>query len=135
MKPLLVGEANPYGGDPFYALYPDPPGCAGHRLCRLVMGLSAQEYLELFDRVNLCRRAWSTKEARVATACAIGRDRVVLLGAKVCKAFDVAYLPCTVAGRFVVLPHPSGLCRFWGRPGAFTTARECLRGAGVLPLP
>ncbi len=32
----------------------------------------------------------------------------------------------------VVLPHPSGLNRFWNRPGAFEGARELLREAGAL---
>ena len=33
MKPLLVGEANPYyRGDDRYALYPYPERASGHRL-------------------------------------------------------------------------------------------------------
>jgi hypothetical protein len=39
---LLLGEANPYGGDPRYALYPEPEGSSGWRLCHMVMGLGAR---------------------------------------------------------------------------------------------
>lgn len=68
MKPLLVGEANPYGSDPAFALYPSPPGCSGDRLCRLVMGLDPDDYLERFERANLCPRRWSLAEARTRAA-------------------------------------------------------------------
>ena len=32
-KVVLVGEQNPYGPDPEFALYPAPEGSSGHRLC------------------------------------------------------------------------------------------------------
>jgi len=148
-RPLLVGEANPYGGDPEFALYPSPPGCSGDRLCRLVMGLDPDDYLERFDWVNLCPSRWSTRAAR-GRADEIAAERaggvVVLLGAKVAGAFGHAppHKPFAVLDgayrdqegaprlRFVVLPHPSGLSRAWGVPGAYERARSVLRGAGVL---
>lgn len=63
-RPLLVGEANPYGSDERYALYPDPPNSAGGRLCFKVLGLTVKDYIRGFDRVNLCVRKWSNEEAR-----------------------------------------------------------------------
>lgn len=39
-KPILVGETNPYGGNPDYALYPDPPGSGGERLYAGVVGVA-----------------------------------------------------------------------------------------------
>lgn len=147
MKPLLVGEANPYGGDPEFALYPDPPGCAGHRLCHKVMGLDAEEYLERFERVNLCPTKWSLREAReraIELAGPRAASTVVLLGARVARAFQYPFDPFAVhtsywsgtvfngIGRVVVLPHPSGLSRAWNAPGAYERAREALREAGVL---
>ena len=147
MKPLLVGEANPYGGDPTFALYPSPPGCSGDRLCRLVMGLDPDDYLERFDRVNLCPSAWRVRVARENVSRILlengewgGRRRVVLLGAKVTRAFSLAFEPFThrlveTIGRsthYVVLPHPSGLSRAWYEPGAFERARAVLREAGAL---
>lgn len=148
MRPLLVGEANPYGGDPYYALYPDPPNCAGDRLCRKVMGLDPDDYLERFDRVNLCPRRWSAREARErADAMRIERKggTLVLLGARVTRAFGMFFAPFLVERRgpvwpadgastaYVVLPHPSGLSRAWNAPGAYDRARAVLREVGVLP--
>jgi len=146
MKPLLVGEANPYGGDPDYALYPHPRGCAGHRLCERVMGLTDREYLDRFDRVNLCPTEWSMKVARSEAERIVRRQDVcdfitVLLGARVCAAFMVPFEPfqsrvmeiVDVRRRWVVLPHPSGLSRAWNAPGAYDRARAVLREAGVLP--
>lgn len=143
MKPLLVGEANPYGSAPEFALYPSPPGCSGDRLCRLVMGLEPDDYLERFDRANLCPREWDIHVARSRAADLLQGARdlggpVVLLGAKVTRACDLPFDPFTViAGDAfrpvrVVLPHPSGLSRAWGAPGAYERARAVLREAGVL---
>lgn len=60
-----------------------------------------------------------------------------MLGSKVCKAFGV---PCGfdpfTARRYngdwvVILPHPSGLCRLWHRPGAVADARRVLGSVGI----
>jgi len=143
MKPLLVGEANPYQSDPRlaqrYALYPDPPRCAGWNLCHTIMQLDEGEYLSRFDRVNLCDGKWVMKEARErASAYRVADlpERIILLGAKVTRAFDFEYVPFTHPSRrydrYVILPHPSGLSRAWNEPGAFERARAVLREAGVL---
>lgn len=136
MKPLLVGEANPYGADPYYALYCEPPTSAGGRLCRKVLGLEPREYLSRFDRANLCVGKWDVCMARSRahelTRAPVEHSHFVLLGAKVTRAFDVEFRPFTAHGMFVVLPHPSGLCRAWSEPGAFERARAVLREAGVL---
>lgn len=109
---LLVGEQLAHGGDPRLALYPDPPNSAGARLAR-ILGLSPSEYLERFDRVNLCQDAWDENEAR-ETARTIRATRpagsgIVLLGRKAQRAF--AYAPALLY--VLALPHPSGLCREW----------------------
>lgn len=137
---LLVGECNPYGVDPDFALYPLPERATGHRLQSLVMGLSRGEYLRRFDRVNLCTGKWSMKAAQ-AEADRICREEnyeiFVLLGRKVTKAFlpgepEPFSVQEHCSGRFVILPHPSGLCREWHKPGAFERARKLLEEAGVL---
>lgn len=134
-KVLLVGELNPYGADPYFALYPAPDGCSGHRLCKLILGMSRAKYLEAFDRVNLCAGKWSKKDARRAQLELTAR-RYILLGSKVCGAFETPFEPfavrtwsCGVIGNFrigLILPHPSGLCRLWSRPGYFKQAREAV---------
>lgn len=135
MKPLLVGETNPYGGADEFALYPAPPGCTGHRLCHLIMELDSDEYLERYDRANLCVGKWSVVAAREeALRLSLKHSGVIVLfGSKVCSGFGLPFRPFEAIGpNRVILPHPSGLNRMWGEPGAFDRARAVLREAGVL---
>lgn len=142
MKPLLVGEANPYGADPAFALYPLPERASGWRLATLVMGVEPREYLRRFDRVNLCPQRWSKPLAEFSAQRIMAGDArvVVMLGAKVTRAFRLEYLPFTMTcdsdflsgKKYVCLPHPSGLCRAWNAPGAFEAARGVLRSSGAL---
>lgn len=131
MKITLVGECNPYGGDPQFALYPAPDGCSGHRLCCLILGMGRKDYLETFERVNLCVDKWSLPAARASATNIIlerlGHCRLILLGSKVCQAFGVPFVPFTVADEIMLrLPHPSGLCRLWDEAGAVQKARSAV---------
>jgi len=145
MKPVLVGEANPYGADPRYALYCEPANSAGGRLCNLILQMGRNEYVRTFDRVNLCPSKWSMKVARArAHELRVAGAPLVLFGSKVCAAFDVDFEPFW-AGRLsdttglwvpaVILPHPSGLCRLWnegaGQPANFARAGQLIRGLVV----
>ena len=137
MKPLLVGEDNPFRSKPELALYPLPLGCAGHRL-QVILGLTRSQYLRRFDRVNLCEGGvWDPVGAQVrASQIIAGPWRVVvLLGRKVARAFERVGLPGVEPGRsfqtidygertFVLLPHPSGRCRAWNEEGASSLARR-----------
>lgn len=122
-----MGECNPYGGDPHFALYPAPDGCSGHRLCCLILRMRRLDYLREFERRNLCDGGWDARKAREAARQLVGwRAPVVLLGAKVARAFGIdPFEPFTVLDdrKVLVLPHPSGLCRSWNDPGAFELAR------------
>lgn len=133
MKPLLVGELNPYGPATEYALYPDPPGCSGWRLCHIVLGMTETVYFAAFDRINLCSRKWSTPYARdeARQLRESGRRVIVMLGRKVAAAFGhVTQPPFTsieVFGvTYLAIPHPSGLCRVWQEPGAIERARDLI---------
>ncbi len=134
MKPLLIGELNPYGGDPYYALVPYPDGCAGHRLCVKILDMGRKEYLETFDRINLCTGKWSIKDAKAAARRLgwrgeedISDRKVILLGSKVCSAFDVTFSPFTIRRNKLVLPHPSGRCRLWDEyEDSFKLARKLM---------
>ena len=139
VKSLLVGESNPYGADPEFALYPSPRGCSGDRLCRLVLRMDPDDYIEKFDRVNLCAGPWSTPKARVKAREIFERRNassedgpVVMLGAKVTNAFLIPFRPFTVTGRYVCLPHPSGLSRAWNDPCSYALARSTMERAGVV---
>lgn len=137
MKPLLVGEANPYGADPYFALYPRPEKASGYRLCSLVLGMREAAYLDLFDRVNLCPQSWSMGVARAEAVRlrSVPAFQAVLLGRKVAEAFGLGDVPAFTTWRpgagsrgwCVLLPHPSGLCLEWNKPGAFERARALVQ--------
>lgn len=59
---IMIGEDNPQSADPKHALYPYPPGCAGHRLSD-ILGLGMGDHLALW-RTNLCNPRWSVVAAR-----------------------------------------------------------------------
>lgn len=146
MKPLLIGESNPYGHDPAFALYPLPEGCAGHRLCHVILGMAKREYLATFDRVNLLDGPkWGVPAARAAAVqlCRRGQP-LILLGVRVAKAFGVdsepfrrrrLVIPADLLDvNVLILPHPSGRCRVWNEPGAVNRARRSVRELlGALP--
>lgn len=140
MKPLLVGESNPYGSDPVFALYPLPEGASGARLAG-ILGLTRGAYLRSFERINLLTGdRWSIPWA-VEVASRLHRERdirqpFVLLGRRVAEAFRLAgraprRTKFIEAGddpsrwrTVVLLPHPSGRCRVWSdRPEAVGQAR------------
>lgn len=149
MKPLLVGEANPWQSDEEtamrYALHPDPPHASGGRLCHVVMGLTERDYLRWYDRIDLCHPKWSMPKARAKAYQLVSErgahDVIVLCGSKVTEAFGIgpfSEYAFTIVQRgyeprLVVLPHPSGLNRAWHVPDAVAKARAVLRSVGVLP--
>lgn len=135
MRPLLVGMLNSRTDDPDFALWPEPRGCSGGRLCA-VFGMTRDEYLATFERTNLCISQWSDAVAR-ARAAEIMRERVndspiVMLGALVAGAFGFPYRPFSSPDRgLVILPHPSGMCRIWNDKASAQRAREAVAALGV----
>lgn len=118
---LLVGEDNPYGSEPDFALYCYPPGCSGYRL-RRILGLPQHQYLAL-HRKNLCDGDWSKEQARQRARSLLSPEApwrvIVLLGRKVTEAFEKVALDdvplvafstrtCCSGMTLVSLPHPSG---------------------------
>jgi hypothetical protein len=139
---ILVGECNPYGGSPDYALFDEPSDSSGGRLRRRVLGLSRETYFgPLVERLNLCQgREWNAAEARLAAAAVLrgaaeGGAVVVALGRRVASAlgFRAKFFESQeLAGATVLsLPHPSGLSRLWNEPGARARARGAL--AALVP--
>lgn len=133
--PLLVGELNLLSNDPNHALFPYPTNGSGGRLA-MILGLTPTQYMNMFDRVNLCTGRWSLAKARIRVCEVVaGREVIVLLGSKVTAACGYRYEPFRVyyapSAKIVVLPHPSGLCRVWNDPLAEHRARVALVNAGV----
>lgn len=129
-KPWLVGEQNPYSSGQKLSLWPDPPNASGGRIMR-ILGMDRATYLDTFVRWNLLTRAdgpWAARRAAWAAlgVAAMSADApVVMLGSKVTRAFGIEYRPFAVtAGKFLCLPHPSGLNRAWNDPGAVEAARR-----------
>lgn len=137
---LLLGENNPYGPDPEFALYCDPPGCSGDRL-RRILGLSESQYLPL-HRANLCDGPWSRARGKERALELLSPQApwqvMVLLGRKVTEVFEKAALDdvpfvafstrtCCPGMTLVSLPHPSGQnAGLWNR-SARDRARQILR--------
>lgn len=143
MTVAIVGELNPYGADPRYALYHEPRNASGDRL-RRILGLSVRSYVPL-AKYNLCSVEWSTSKARARAADIMAEHKVIIaLGAKVRTAFmywrigipEPAGVPFVHQGNdhvMVALPHPSGLCRTWNDPGVVERARELVKLNAGLP--
>lgn len=120
-----MGELNPYGVDARYALYDMPVNSAGWRLRTKILRLKRTSYHKLIKH-NLCVGVWE-KEAAAKRAREIltqyTEATFILLGRKVSKAFGLGAVPAFSAqGSFIVLPHPSGLCREWNTPDAYDRA-------------
>lgn len=141
----LVGMNNPYGSDERFALYPGPRNSAGDRLCRLVLGVSTHDYMRHFVRTNTVAGPWSAASALRGARGLFLRlpagATVVLLGKPVWQAWRrvvperlpdkkwEAFRVCRDEVKdlaFVLLPHPSGLCRLWNDEGAYSRARRAI---------
>lgn len=138
MRPLLVGMNNPLSRHPDDALYPEPPGCTGHRIWRLLAPMTQEEYLERYDRTNLVEGlAWSSERARLNSGRILdlmpGR-RTIILGAETQAALGyrklerMAWHPCA-RGKFLLMPHPSGRNTWFNDPRNRALAAHYLREA------
>lgn len=139
MRPLLVGEAparTTVGARPF-------TGRTGARLARLA---GVDDLSDAFDAVNLLDRwpgpdsgngsSFPPAAGRAAAARFLERRRrrpVVLAGRRVAAAFGLARQPYLEWTRLpngapcAVLPHPSGVCRWWNDPANVEAASRFLR--------
>jgi len=140
VAPVFIGEHNPYGDRPAFALFDEPAHSAGGRLRRKILGVRPHTY-RLCERYNLCVGTWDRERAKVRAAQILNDhagqpERVlVLLGRKVAEAFGLADMPAfssrqIIGGpRVVVLPHPSGRNMTWNDPASVARARLAIRTA------
>lgn len=141
MSVAIVGELNPYGANPRYALYHEPRNASGDRL-RRILGLTVRSYVPL-PKYNLCVGDWSMKAARArAQEIWDAHDLIVTLGVRVRSAFNqlIGTPGCSGVGldmihghTVVTLPHPSGLCRAWNITENVADARELVQRYTGLP--
>lgn len=138
MKPLIVGESpNPSVNTTHSVLDPRVPNGSGARLAN-IMGLTTDEFVHKFSRVNICIAKFDKSAARnnaLVLKSSSLYEKFVLLGKNVAESFGFKYEPFTVKrsrAYFVILPHPSGKCRIWNAPESFNMARKALHIGGVL---
>jgi hypothetical protein len=137
---LCLGEDNPYGSNPEFALYCYPSRCSGYNL-RRILGLPEHQHLAL-HRKNLCDDAWSTNRARQRALDLLTPHAdwkvMVLLGRKVTETFEKVALDgaslvpfatktCCPGMTLVSLPHPSGRNAALWTSKARDRARQILR--------
>lgn len=141
MRPLLVGEASNLASGEAFA------GRSGLRLAGLLR-MSLGDFRDRFECVNLARR-WPGREpgkakghvfaaapaAHAARRLRVGGRVVVLAGRRVAAAFGVggaAFFEAVDLNRgeeaCVVIPHPSGIVRFWNDAANVRAASRCLKG-------
>lgn len=125
MKVLLIGQAPGRGGDPSRPLL---GGRVGSKLISM-LGISEREYVRRFDRINALN-FWPGKngkgdrfpmrEARkiaLRKLNVISGRRILFVGIAAANAFgfDHALLRWRRfnGGRAAILPHPSGVNRWW----------------------
>ena len=138
MKLVFIGEASSR---------PDLRPFEGSARPRLAstMGISSDEFLSAVDTANLIRawpgrgpgkkgRLFPPHEARIATLMMDLKGRaVVLVGKRVALAFGLKHPPWllpVVLGKgeasCVVMPHPSGIVRWWNSPANRRAAAKVL---------
>ena len=143
-RAILVGEC-PGPGIPeekAHPLFPLPERSSGGRLLR-VIGWGRNEYLRRFDRSNLFRShqpKWSADSARDSADALVesvleggGLVDFVLLGARVSAAFQREDFDPMVSlgfwgGTATVVPHPSGLNRWYNEPVNRAAVRRLFAG-------
>lgn len=138
MRPLLIGEAPSRTSDPLRPF----SGTTGGR----IVALAGQPLEQSWQLANLLP-AWPGRAGkgtrwdraaarRAALALDVEGRRVVFVGRRVAAAFGHQHAPFLEwlddperGCRFAVLPHPSGIVRWWNEPANADAARSFLRGA------
>lgn len=140
-KILLIGQAPNRTGNPKAIL----EGRLGRKIADLC-GITFDEYVELFDRINILD-CWPGKSgkgdvfpkaeaARQAMRIKIHeRDCVVMLGQGVARSFGIKaeFLRWTFLGstRVLILPHPSGINRWYNDPQNTRKARKIMHRLSI----
>jgi uracil-DNA glycosylase len=144
LKPLIIGEAPSKNEDP--ARIVPIGGRIGRRLADCC-GLSLEDFLNHFDRMNLLDARQDTKEKGFEFDVAAAMRRatmlrsewtspriVILLGSRVQQAFRFGQYPpfwpiALLNGVTVyVMPHPSGVNRWWNDLDNVLRASGFMRG-------
>lgn len=130
LKPVLVGETNPYSADLRDALAPYPRGSTGEKIYKLLrsrVDLTPDQYMKAFHRVNFQDAGLESSELvrtlpMQSTVILFGRRSLDFIRQSVDLPICLLH-PQSMSGRtWRQFPHPSGLNRFYNDP----TMREIL---------
>lgn len=127
---LLVGMDNPQSSDPRYALFPHPPGCAGHRLMQMIQEVEPNVTRGAYQNIvktNLFAVGSYVKEIAPEAGLVLRRQiavagwHAVLLGNNAADAVMPGLRITNPAmewkplgtGKVTWLPHPSGRNTFY----------------------
>lgn len=134
MKPAIVGEAPSMRTSRPFA------GASGRRLAELA-DASLDDLRGRFRLVNLLAHwpgpnphgkgaAWNARAARDRAATVRLPPGSLLCGRRVARAFGRSSQPFFEwVGGVAVIPHPSGVSRWWNDPGNYELARRFVREA------
>lgn len=140
MKPLIIGEAPSKNEDPEKPI----EGRIGKRLAACA-GLKYDEFLVFFERVNLLHERQEVVGKGFVFELPAAREAahkleetfqpgqiILLLGGRVAEAFaihDEYFTKHEVKNEAVVyiMPHPSGVNRWWNDPGNHKRASEFMQ--------
>jgi hypothetical protein len=113
---------------PDRVFYPDNAACSGGRILamlNLIGPVTPEEYLEVFDRMNMhYGKDWDAKAARanrVSVIAALQGRRVIIFGRQTASALgvprsDFFWTDADCYFTYTTLPHPSGLTRDYNDP-------------------
>lgn len=125
-------------------------GRSGARLAAM-LGMTVDEFARRHARLNVFEHypgrsagkgdafpAAAARRAAAAIAPSLAGRRVILLGRAVAAAFGqpptpvLAWRPDALGSRqLAVVPHPSGVCRWWNDPDNLSAAAAFLRAAAA----
>ena len=144
MKILLIGQAPSYNGNPSAPLSYGP---TASKIIKL-LGIHERRYFKRFDRINILdywlgkfskgdkfpmREAKRT--ARIKSYVISGR-RILFVGLATARAFGFDYAPLRWrkfnGGIAAILPHPSGVNKWWNDPANRKTARRFMSSVARL---
>jgi len=138
---LFIGQAPHRTHDPGYRPLID--GQCGERLANLI-GVDLEQYARMIDTMNIFDR-WTgssakgdvfplqeARERAIHIWTEIKYEKIVFVGKNVAKAFGFARLDyfetIEIDGRIAcVIPHPSGINRFWNDKENVEKAKNFLR--------
>ena len=121
---VVVGIDSPYSDKRSEALSPLVPRSAGEKFWQMT-GLTKEQYAQAFDRDNLFfwldkrRSIERRRDAARAVICRVDETipdvRIIALGKVVAEAFGMVntQVPLVWRGHTVLVPHPSGLNRWY----------------------